>query len=188
MENTEKFRMRKYSKHMGTTIYAAGIREHQFRRACNVSPINMKYGRFAFWITSRISKSMESSRFYRDISVALRSERDRSVYFRYKVVIFFIMQSVLRKKQNKKQNKKKNNNNKTTTTKKTTTKNKQKKTTTHLSSRKVAVCHLILSTARRNYYAPINAFPQREWGGVGDTLGIRQPKRSLPPGIWQLEN
>ena len=32
-------------------------------------------------------------------------------------------------------------------------------------------------------YAAINVFPQREGGGGGDTLGIRQPKQSLPPEI-----
>ena len=33
--------------------------------------------------------------------------------------------------------------------------------------------------------APINVFPQRGAGGGGDTLGIRQPKQSLSPGIRQ---
>ena len=33
-------------------------------------------------------------------------------------------------------------------------------------------------------YAPINVFP-RGGGCGGDTLGIRQTKQSLPPGIWQ---
>ena len=40
----------------------------------------------------KISKSMERSRFYRDLSIDLRPERDKSVYFCHWVGVYFIMQ------------------------------------------------------------------------------------------------
>ena len=46
---------------------------------------------------SRISKSMERLRFYRDLSTDLRSEPDKSIYFWSLGVIYFIMQSWLEK-------------------------------------------------------------------------------------------
>ena len=57
---------------------------------------------------------MERSRFYRDLSIDLRSERDKSVYFGHGVVIYFIMQSLV-----------------------------EKTAKTHLSARKAAVRHLV---------------------------------------------
>ena len=77
----------------------------------------MELNRF---ITSRIGKSTERSRFYRDLSVDLRSERYKSVYFRSCGCYLLYNAIITRKKKKKK---------------------------TQLSARKAAVRHFILSTA-----------------------------------------
>ena len=76
-------------------------------------------------ITSRISKPMERSRFYRDLSVDLLSARNKSVYFRSWGCYLLYNAIITRKK----------------------TKNKKKTAKTQLSARKSAIRDLILSTA-----------------------------------------
>ena len=49
---------------------------------------------------------MESSRFYRDLSIDLRSERDKSVYFR-SWGFYFLYNAIITRKKKKKKKKKK---------------------------------------------------------------------------------
>ena len=56
--------------------------EKQLISALSRYIVKLPHDQMNRFITSRISKSMERSRFYRDFSVDLRSGRDKSVYLR----------------------------------------------------------------------------------------------------------